>query len=143
MVSIYDAAYVIAQMAHYGQVRKKNGEQYINHCIRVASKVKGDEERSAAMLHDSIEDASDDEAREKLAEVILFNCGKPVLECVKVLTKRSGEPYLDYILRVIAGGPPAMRIKLADLEDNLEDLEPGTKRDKYLLARYILVGKDG
>lgn len=141
-MSMYDAAYVIAQMAHCGQQRKKNGESYINHCLRVASKFKDERERSVAILHDSIEDARDEEARDTLEKVIEFNCGEDVLGCVKILTKRPGEPYLDYILRVMHGGLPAMRIKLADLEDNLKDLEPGTKRDKYLLAQYILKGAE-
>jgi len=54
----YNRALAVATKAHAGQIRK-NGEPYINHCVRVA---KGFDEieraKVVAVLHDVLEDTN-------------------------------------------------------------------------------------
>lgn len=61
-----------------------------------------------------------------------------LLNGLRGVTKEEGENYLDFILRA-KQHPISKIVKLADLEHNLSDLKPGSLRDKYLLARHILL----
>lgn len=144
----YEKALQIATKAHLGQTRW-NGDPYITHPIRVSSYInfgksyadygKTDEENEilaiVAVMHDTLEDT-------KLTEQDLVNegFGEVLINVIKTLTKSDKDTYLDYILR-IKKNPIARIVKLADLKDNLSDLNAiahKTLRDKYLLAQEIL-----
>ena len=137
----YDVAYKIAYDAHKGQTRW-GGEPYITHPIAVANKVVGKNDKVAALLHDVIEDT------EVTAEQLLEKgVSKRVVEAVEVLTHREGEPYWAYIKRA-AHDYIARRVKIADLEHNLSDLNKYKDKDRidrYNLAMMYLkaVGTDG
>lgn len=107
-----DDAIILAAEAHRGQ-RDKHGQPYIFHPVRVMLKVEGEAERIAGVLHDVVEDTPivPDDLSEK---------GYPpqIVEAVDALSKRAGESYMDYIERVCAN-PIAVKVKMADLEDNL------------------------
>lgn len=112
----------LAQIAHEGQVDKA-GEPHINHVARVVEAVRKQvwrlefvdrlEAEAAAWLHDVVEDAGVD-----LMQVAhAFPGGIAVT--VDALTRREGEVYADYIIRVARSHTPAARIiKRADLYDN-------------------------
>ena len=106
-------AILLAVGAHRGQ-KDKGGAPYILHPLRVMLKVNTDSERMAAILHDVVEDTP-------VTLENLRNAGypKPVLEAIDCLTRRKGESYEDFIRR-IKPNPIARKVKLADLEDNMD-----------------------
>ena len=122
-----------ATMQHAGQVRKFNNEPYINHPTRVASNFMDGGTAAAAYLHDTLEDtlATEEELRKLFPDHIV--------DTVKILTKKQGENYFDFIIRIKnSSNLDALMIKLADIHDNLSDLKEGSLKDKYRLAQYIL-----
>ncbi len=72
--------------------------------------------RIAAVLHDTVEDCG-----LTLADIDA-SFGPEVRRLVDAMTKRDGEIFTDRIDRCIEeGGEEAVRIKIADMEDNLAD----------------------
>lgn len=135
-----DLAKSIAETAHKGQ-KRKNGEDYINHCIRVSEAVKdfGEDYQIVGLLHDVIEDSN-----------ITFNdfrdegFSEDILQALAFITKLKDETYLSYILEIKhyigVGSQIAKQVKIADLKDNLNGAK-GTLKDKYELSLYILTGE--
>lgn len=88
-------------------------------------------------LHDTVEDT------DATLDDIEFNLfggskyGKLVRDAVDALTKRPGENYFDALMRV-KDNWLAKIVKRADLTHNLSDLNEGSLKDKYRLAKYIL-----
>lgn len=126
-----DAARTIATAAHEGQTR--GGKPYISHPAAVAFRLEDPDDQVCGWLHDVLEDCPFITTAFMLDEGIsLENVATLVL-----LTHIQGESYLDYI-KGMMNDARAVRVKLEDLAHNLSDLPPGTRRDKYLLAEYIL-----
>jgi (p)ppGpp synthase/HD superfamily hydrolase len=127
-----ERALEIAAEAHRGQL-DRTGEPYLLHPIRVMLRVRDESERLVALLHDVVEDSEAWTLDRLRAE------GFPdeVVEAVDRLTRREGEPYEALIERA-AGHRLARRVKLADLEDNMNPARiasPGA-RDEARLERY-------
>ena len=123
-------AATVATRAHQHQ-KRKDGTPYIAHPIRVAVRCEGLIEKTAALLHDVVEDTDI-----TLVELRELGFSSVVLEVVDLLTKKPGEKYADFILRA-ASNPIAARVKLADIADNLEDqsaLDP--EEAEFLKSRY-------
>jgi (p)ppGpp synthase/HD superfamily hydrolase len=124
-------AIALAVEAHRGQ-RDKAGQAYILHPLRVMMRLETEAERMAAILHDVVEDTP--YTLERLREL-----GYPeeVLGALDCLTKREGESYEAFIERV-RPHPLARRVKLADLEDNMDvrRLLAVGPRETERLARY-------
>ena len=126
----------IARQAHAGQV-DKGGADYIGHPLRVMEKCGTEEEKIVGVLHDVVEDS--DWTFEMLEEE---GFTPDVVEALKCLTKvPEDENYDDFIARVMTN-PLAVKIKLYDIEDNLDvsRLDSLTDADvarckKYLHAR--------
>lgn len=126
----------IARQAHASQV-DKGGADYIGHPLRVMEKCETEEEKIVGVLHDVVEDS--DWTFEMLEEE---GFTPDVIEALKCLTKVSeDENYDDFIARVMTN-PLAVKIKLYDIEDNLDvsRLDSLTDADvarckKYLHAR--------
>lgn len=129
---LLEKALAIALKAHAGQTDKA-GAAYVLHPIRVACRCATDEERMTALLHDTIEDA-DVTADELLAE------GFPpaTVDAVVALTRKEEETYEDYVGRCSLN-PLARRVKLHDLEDNMDlsRLSRVTEKDLERLDRYV------
>jgi (p)ppGpp synthase/HD superfamily hydrolase len=96
------------------------------------------------VLHDVLEDT--DLSR---ADLESEGFSKAVLDAVEALTRRSDETYEDFLHRVSLN-PIALRVKLADLEDNLDAsrIAQPTERDvrrmeKYRAARTLLESVGG
>lgn len=131
----------IADKAHKGQ-KDKAGKEYIFHPMRVADALANDKSLSlrdrtegaiAGMLHDVVEgtDITIDYLREQgFPENILF-----AIDC---LTRREGENYQDFIVRCCQS-KIAMRVKIADLDDNLDvrRLKHITEKDIERINRYL------
>jgi len=111
--SLLDKAIRLAAEAHAGQT-EKNGSPYILHPLRLMFRMHGELEMAAAVLHDVVEDT--DWTLERLGAAGFPPALVDALDC---LTHRPGEPYPRYVRRA-AANPVARRVKLADLEDNLD-----------------------
>ncbi|MFK1019532.1 GTP pyrophosphokinase [Pseudomonas aeruginosa] len=109
-----------------------SGNTYILHPLRLMARFTDPFEQAVSLLHDVIED-SDTTAEDLLNEGFPEN----VVEAVVLLSRRRGESYEVFIER-ICPHPLARKIKLADIEDNLNVLrlaslgEPDLRRvSKY------------
>ena len=131
-----ERAIEIARQAHAGQV-DKGGADYIGHPLRVMEMCETEEQKIVGVLHDVVEDS--DWTFEILEEE---GFTPDIIEALKCLTKVSeDESYDDFIARVMTN-PLAVKIKLYDIEDNLDvsRLDSLTDDDvarckKYLHAR--------
>ena len=132
--ALIDTALSLATEAHAGLTRW-NGDPYVTHPQRVAASVApiGPAAIAAALLHDVVEDTS-----VTIQHLRALGFPPAVIEAVDALTKRPGEDYFRFIDRVSAY-PLARSIKLADIADNLSDLDAGPRRDKYLKASSMLL----
>jgi (p)ppGpp synthase/HD superfamily hydrolase len=131
-MTLLEKAISIAVEAHRGQ-KDKDGAPYILHPLRVMGRVDGESAKMVAVLHDVVEDTS--WTFEKLRGE-----GFPdeILQALEGVTKRQGESYEDFVKRA-GNNPVARRVKLADLEDNMDvrRLEKVTQNDSERLAKYI------
>lgn len=115
-------AIALAAEAHDGQT-DKSGVAYIFHPVRVASTFSDETLQTIAVLHDVVEDTA--------VTLVDLDMQFPqgVVNAVDALTRRDGETYPDFILRV-SRNPLARKVKIADIRDNLR---PGAE---HLRARY-------
>ena len=126
-----DRAIELAKQHHEGQTDKA-GNPYIEHPLRVMNQMESEEEKIVAVLHDIVEDTDislDDLRNEGFREKV-----ESAVEC---LTKQDGENYDSYIER-ISFNKLAIKIKLADLEDNrdLTRLPEVTDKDLERVEKY-------
>jgi (p)ppGpp synthase/HD superfamily hydrolase len=124
-------AVAYAAAMHDGQTDKA-GAPYILHPMRVASSfdLTNEHQRVVAVLHDVIEDTSADWSS------VAANFGDDVADDVELLSHLDrDEPYIEgYIARIASSGNvDAMRVKLADLEDNLN-----LRRSKVVTEAHAL-----
>ncbi len=137
-------AIAIAAEAHQGQFDRA-GAPYILHPLRVMRRAETPAQAMVAVLHDVVEDTHwtlDDLADE----------GFPpdVIQALDCLTKRDGEDYDAFVGRVLTS-PLAARVKLYDIEDNLDLTRLDQLGDKDLerVAKYhrarrrLLAARDG
>ncbi len=152
MPNLEDAIALAAQV-HRGQ-RDKAGQTYILHPLRVMLSLDAEEERVVGILHDVVEDTRDRPPEERVTLARLRALGYPdaVVAALDCLTRREGESYEEFVAR-LKPNPLARRVKLADLDDNLDvrrlaargsggtlgpqDLE---RLNRYLAARRSLLG---
>jgi (p)ppGpp synthase/HD superfamily hydrolase len=122
----------VAYDAHKGQTRRNGRTPYIEHPIAVAKKVHTDQQKMVAMLHDVIEDTT-------VSAEFLKVKGIPsdVIDAVKILTKRKGDDYMEYLKRV-KENPLALSVKLADIDHNLHDSPSEKQKLKYKKALEFL-----
>lgn len=146
-------AIAIAEEAHASQ-KRRDGKPYFSHLMGVATIANFDYYRlipqnpqaleiwgplktlviAGAYLHDTIEDTHI--TRKRLREE---GIPEMVVDAVFTVTKRPGEIYFDFIMRIHGSGDVMAKvIKLADLEHNMSDLKEGAMKDKYRFAHYIL-----
>ncbi len=93
-----------------------------------------------ALLHDIIEDTfvTITDIEDKLIEIgFSLRSYKRICRAVELLTKKSGQDILDY-LEKIKDCHYARTAKLADLEHNMSNLQPGNLLDKYKLCKWYL-----
>ena len=130
-MDVVEKSLQIALKAYAGQ-RDKAGKAYILHPIRIMLQMDSDYEMAVALLHDVVED-SNCSGNDLLAEGI----PPDVVDAVLALSKRDGETYDQFIDRV-AGNALAVKVKLADIEDNINVLRLDSVGDKDLerVAKY-------
>ena len=134
-MSTLERAIALAATAHAGQTDKA-GAIYILHPLRVMLRLSTLEERMAGVLHDVMEDCGISRAH-LLSEGFQVS----VVDAVEALSKQivdgEEEDYGSFIRRV-AMNPLATRVKLADLEDNMDlsRIQNPTEKDFRRLQKY-------
>lgn len=133
MISLLEKSIIIATKAHSGQF-DKGGSPYILHPLRVMLSLDNDEDRIVGILHDVLEDTSITlqhlEDNGFLGEI-------EILDALVSITRKSNESYKDFILRVKLN-PIALRVKLADLRDNMDisRINNPTEKDFARIEKY-------
>lgn len=122
--------FLIMYKAHKGQ-KDKGGKAYFLHPLRVSLKIKDKRAKVIGLLHDVIEDSD----KYKLSDFTFLD--EEQVEALKTLTHDKSVPYFDYIYKIKAN-PLARKVKLSDLEDNmnLSRLKEITDKDRERLAKY-------
>ena len=128
---MYQEALKFIAKKHDGQ-KRRNGNPYIIHPIRVSQEVKSDLEKVVALLHDVVEDTK---TTFKEVEVAF---GSEVALAVEAITCRPGEEYMDYIGRVKMN-KIATSVKIADISDNLSDSPSSNSIERMAKALDFLV----
>lgn len=121
----------IAAEAHEDQ-KDKAGEAYILHPLRLMARARTDDERIVALLHDVVEDSE-----WTLDALAAEGFPSHIVQAVDCLTHRNGEDYDAFITRVLTN-PLAVRVKLLDIEDNMDMTRLGALAGKDLerLQKY-------
>lgn len=127
----------LAAQAHQGQT-DKNGMPYLHHVMRVAMRCRSVVDKTCALLHDVVEDTP-----WTYEQLLAEGFSEQVVQAVRCLTKTEGEPYASYLARV-KSNPIAIRVKLADLEDNMDisRLHAVTEEDLPRLNRYLVAHRE-
>ena len=125
-----NAAKSFATTAHQGQTDKA-GLPYITHPERVACRLSSPEAQVVGWLHDTVEDTF------VTLEDIKTRFGADTAKAVDAISRREGETWEDYLIRVKAN-PMARMVKISDLIDNsnLSRIPQVTRRDVLRQARY-------
>jgi len=132
-----EKAIALAVEAHRGQVDKV-GAAYILHPLRVMSRMSTNAERIAAVLHDAVEDS---DGRVTFERIAAMGAPAEAVEAIRLLTRTddgSDAGYQAYVER-LCGNPIALKVKLADLENNLDTrrLSEVSPRDAARLSKYL------
>jgi (p)ppGpp synthase/HD superfamily hydrolase len=132
-------AIAIAAQAHKDQTDKA-GSVYILHPLRLMMKMKTESEMMTAILHDVVEDTrnNSEETKWTFEKLRKYGFSEEVLEALECVTNREGESYEQFIERA-AANPIARRVKIADLEDNMDvkRLKTLTDKDAIRIAKYL------
>ncbi|WP_010473189.1 hypothetical protein [Acaryochloris sp. CCMEE 5410] len=121
----------IATQSHTDQVDKA-GQPYIDHPLRVMEAGNTLPEKIVGVLHDAVEDS--DLTLEDLAEA---GFPEEILAAIDAMTKREHESYDTYLERVM-GNAIALRVKIADMTDNMDisRISHPTEKDWTRLEKY-------
>jgi (p)ppGpp synthase/HD superfamily hydrolase len=112
--SRWDRAFDLAAKAHEGQTDKVGKDFFQAHVLPVAAAFDRSTNMAiAALLHDTVEDT------DVTLDDIEAEFGTSIRDIVDALTRREGEGYTLYLLRVKRAGEAAVRVKLADVHNNL------------------------
>ncbi len=101
---------------YHGDTKDHGGEFYILHSIRVMNKMDTNDERILAVFHDTIEDTD-----LTIAHLLDLGMADHLAHPLNLLTHVRSESYESYIEK-IAGDAMARKVKIADLEDNINML---------------------
>ena len=100
----------------HAEQRDKAGKAYFLHPLSIAVKCETDEEKIVALLHDVVEDGDIN------GDFLIRNgFSNSVVDAIISLTKKEEEEYDDFIKR-LASNSLARKVKIKDLEDNLNIL---------------------
>ena len=112
-MSTLEQAIAVAVEAHKGQV-DKYGQPYILHPLRVMFRLESVVDKIVGILHDVVEDTE-----MTFADLRQMGYSEEVIEALAGVTRRSDETYAAFVLRS-RQHPISRRVKLADLEDNMD-----------------------
>lgn len=127
------AAREFARMKHEGQFRRDGVTPYFDHVEDVARRVRGDELKAIAYLHDVLEDTKT--TRQDLED---WGFSDHVVRTVSLLSKWEDVSYEDYI-SILRRSDLAKTVKIADILSNLSDDPTANQVKKYAKALEILL----
>lgn len=104
----------IAIKAHLGQM-DQSGKPFINHTMRVMKRLTDKQERICGVLHDVVEGTN-----VSMSDLEGMGFDRSLLQIVDSQMRRPEEPEEEYEKRIL-NNPVAARVKLADLEDIIEN----------------------
>lgn len=108
----------LAEQAHRDRVDKA-GDPYLTHPLRVAFDLAEagapPEAVVVGLLHDAVEDGFVG------LELVRSAFGEAVASALDALSHRKNEPRENYLRRIVACGPIAIAVKMADYRDNLNE----------------------
>lgn len=113
MGATIEDAIALAVEAHRGQVEKAE-QPYCLHVLRVMFRLDSELEWITGVLHDLVEDTP-----YTLDDLRRMGYPEPVIEALDCLTRRESETYEEFLER-IKPNRLARRVKIADLEDNMD-----------------------
>lgn len=116
---LIDTALELALSVHKGQVDKYDAP-YILHPLRVAMGARNTVEITAAILHDVVEDSDGVVTLEVLKEKGFPDDIVAIVDCLSKVTVNNVEEEWEVYINRVMTNPAAMRIKLLDLQDNLD-----------------------
>lgn len=132
----------IAYDAHKDQV-DLSGVPYVFHPFHIAEQMEDEITTVIALLHDVVEDS-----KYTFEDLEIFGFGEDITKPLRLLTRIPGEPYEEYIKK-LSVDPAAVKVKLADLEHNLDETRCEKQdehilrlRERYIRARQLLRGED-
>lgn len=132
---MFDKAILIAANEHLGQ-RDKGGKAYILHPIRLAMRLRTDDEElmCIAVLHDAVEDG-----KVTFNDLVEQGFSSRVVNALKLLTHQRGINYEEYIHNM-RDNYDALRVKREDLKDNsdLSRLKGISEKDLVRLNKYAI-----
>ncbi len=131
-MTLLERAIRIALKAHAGQ-KDKAGLDYILHPLRVMMTMDTPEEKITAVLHDVVEDSI-----WTLGALSEEGFSKTVLEALRCLTRDPDKLSYEETIDKIKSNALALKVKLADLEDNMDvrRLKEMTDVDLARLKKY-------
>jgi (p)ppGpp synthase/HD superfamily hydrolase len=130
------AAIKFIKRAHRGQT-DMGGKPYWTHPVRVMTRLgcsASVTEKHAALLHDVVEDT-----KTTFDDLKKAGFHADTIAAVELLTRAPEFSYRRYIMRlIVSGNVAAMRVKLADLLDNMDQRRsiPDGKLHARLLNRH-------
>jgi (p)ppGpp synthase/HD superfamily hydrolase len=130
-MSILEKAIYIAVSAHLGQ-KDRYGNPFILHPLRMMMRMDTEEEWIVAVLHDVVEKSD-----RTLEDLRHEGFPEEIIDAVNRLTKRPGEDYKTHLRRAKTD-PLARKVKIADLEDNMDPkrIKDFAEEDKTRLERF-------
>lgn len=129
----FDKALQVASKAHSGR-KDKGGKSYILHPIRIAMRLRTDDEElmAIAIMHDVVEDSD-------YTFIDLENLGfsARVIAALKLLTHYKGQSYDEYI-EGMSNNIDALKVKREDLRDNsdITRLKGVSEKDIKRMEKY-------
>ena len=131
-MSTLEHAIALSVETHKGQV-DKYGRPYILHPLRVMFRLGREDEQIVAVLHDVVEDSelTFDDVRQ-------MGYSEEIIAALDGVTRRDDETYEEFVRRS-GQNPISRRVKLADLEDNMDIRRLSnelTNKDFTRLQRY-------
>ncbi len=120
----------IAYRQHNGQTDKAE-LPYIFHPYHLAEQM-GDDEYAicTALLHDVVEDTD-----MTFNDLVREGFPKEIIDALKCLTHKDGVPYLGAYIEGIKANPLARKVKLADLEHNLDATRMPPAKDEHEIMK--------
>ena len=128
---LLELAIAITHKAHAGQLDKA-GKPYILHPLTVMAQMDTAESKIVAVLHDAIKDSD-----LTVEELVQEGFPELITNAIAAITKRDGEMYADYLLRVMANAI-ARKVKIADVTHNMDisRIANPTEKDFQRLEKY-------
>jgi (p)ppGpp synthase/HD superfamily hydrolase len=130
--TLLEKAIQIALDVHTGQ-KDKAGLEYVLHPLRVMQKMETPEQMITAILHDVIEDS-----QLTIEDLATHGFDIKILDAIALLTRDVNKDSYEQSITKIKKNDLAIKVKLADLEDNMnvKRIKEMTNDDLSRLKKY-------